>query len=247
MKTNFIKFVCCLTLLGAVATAPAQSSINGSLTTGANNSVNLTTLGTEDWAIWGYGSGGTSTSLAPDVSMAGGSGISSLTYLNPNSQPLRGLGQFALNYQFSCNNGNSVASASGARGGLQDNSGAGPGLGVGEGFSFTVPASTSEQVLDVFVDEHLGIGQFTAKLTDGTTYVNSAIPSGVNSPGEYTIDFAAATAGQTMTITWKETSYTSSYDNAAIYAVTLGTVPEPTTLALAGLGGLSLLLIRRRK
>ena len=224
MKTNFIKFVCCLTLLGAVATAPAQSSINGSLTTGANNSVNLTTLGTEDWAIWG-----------------------SLTYLNPNSQPLRGLGQFALNYQFSWNNGNSVASASGARGGLQDNSGAGPGLGVGEGFSFTVPASTSEQVLDVFVDEHLGIGQFTAKLTDGTTYVNSAIPSGVNSPGEYTIDFAAATAGQTMTITWKETSYTSSYDNAAIYAVTLGTVPEPTTLALAGLGGLSLLLIRRRK
>jgi hypothetical protein len=247
MKTNLVKLACGLALLGAAFTAPAQSTILGNLTTGPNNSVNLTTLGTEDWAIWGYSSGGTSTSLSPNDSMAGGSGISSLTYLNPNSQPLRGLGQFAINYQFAWDNGNTVASASGARGGLQDNSGTGPGLGVGEGFSFTVPASTTEQELNVFVDEHLGVGQFTAALTDGTTYSNSAIPNGDNSPGEYTINFAAATADQTLTVTWKETSYTSSSDNAAIYAVTLEAVPEPTTLALAGLGGLGLLLFRRRK
>jgi len=32
-----------------------------------------------------------------------------------------------------------------------------------------------------------------------------------------------------------------------LYAVTSGTIPEPTTMALVGLGGLSLLLFRRRK
>jgi hypothetical protein len=250
MKTNLAKLVCGLALLGAAFTMRLPAAdINGSLTTGPNYDVNLTSLGTEDWAIWGYADDGTSTSLAPDVSMAGGSGISTLTYLDPNSQPLRGMGQFGINYQFSWNNGDPVASASGVWGGLQANSGAGPGLGVGEGFSFTVPASTDEQELNVFVDEHLGVGQLTATLSDNSApaYIDSSIPVGDNSPGVYTIDYSAASPDQTLTVTWEETSYSSAYDNPAIYAATLSEVPEPSMLTLASLGGLSLLLFRRRK
>jgi hypothetical protein len=250
MKNRILRFTLGFALTGAAFTMRLSAAeISGSLTTGPNYDVNLTSLGTEDWALWGYASGGTSTSLTPNVSMEGGSGISALTYLNPNSQPLRGLGQYAINYEYTWTDGNTVTSASDAWGGLQADSGAGPGLGVGEGFSFTVPASTTVQVLTVFVDEHLGVGQLTATLSDGSApaYINSSIPTGDNSPGDYTIDYSAASPGQTLTVTWEETSYSSTYDNPAIYAVTLSEVPEPSTLALAGLGGLVLLLFRRRK
>ena len=246
--TSFLSFIL---LAGAITLPLPAAEINGSLTIGQNLNVNLTSLGTEDWALWGYGSSGTSTSLAPNVSLAGGSGISSLTYLNPHSQPLRGLGQFGVNFGFSWTNGNTVASASGAWGGLQANDGVGPGLGVGEGFSFTVPADTFERVLNVYVDEHLGVGTLTATLSDGSAsaYINSSIPIGANSPGDYTIDYSAASAGQTLTISWVETSYSSTYDNPAIYAVTLSEVPEPGTMTLMVLAGMTMggfVLLRRK-
>lgn len=237
--------------VGAITGRLSAAEINGSLTTGPNYNVNLTALGAEDWAIWGYAGGGTSTSLTPNVSMVGGSGISTLTYLNPKSQPLRGLGQFAINYEFSWTDGNSVASASDAWGGLQANSGNGPGLGVGEGFSFTVPAGTTLQVLNVFVDEHEGVGKLTATLSDGSApaYINSSIPTGANSPGDYTIDYSAASPGQTLTVSWVETSYSSTYDNPAIYAVTLSAVPEPGAMTLIMLAGLTTggFVLSRRK
>ncbi|MGA2788292.1 MAG: PEP-CTERM sorting domain-containing protein [Verrucomicrobiota bacterium] len=251
MKTGTTSFLSGIVLAGIITVRLPAAEINGSLTTGQNLNVNLSALGTEDWALWGYGSGGTSTSLAPDVTKAGGSGISSLTYLNPHSQPLRGLGQFHINFGFSWTDGNTVASASGAWGGLQSNDAAGPGLGVGEGFSFTVPADTFERILNVYVDEHLGVGKLTATLSDGSApaYVNSAIPIGANSPGVYTIDYSAASPGQTLTVSWVETSYSATYDNPAIYAVTLSAVPEPgatTLMVLAGLTAGGFFLSRRK-
>ena len=225
-----------------LSTFPARAAyIDGSLTAGPQANVNLSTLGTEDWAIWGYAGSGTSTSLAPDVSKAGGGAISDLTYFNPHSQPLRAIGQFHANFTFSWSNGDTTPSATGVYAGLQDYSGTGPGLGVGEGFSFTVPASTTEQLLTVFVDIHEGTGRITAALSDGSApaYVNSSIPAGANSPGFYTIDFAAASAGQTLTVTWLETAYTTTSDNPAIYAAALSTVPEPSTGTLVGLAALA--------
>ena len=57
--------------------------------------VNLSALGTEDWAIWGSANGGTSTSLAPDSRKLGANAISTLTNIDPRpSVVLRGLGQF---------------------------------------------------------------------------------------------------------------------------------------------------------
>jgi hypothetical protein len=231
-----------LILLGiTLSTCPAQTGyIDGFLTVGPQANVNLTTLGTEDWAVWGYASGGTSTSLAPNVSKSGGSGISDLTYLNPHSQPLRAIGQFHVNYTFSWIDGDTVSSASSAYAGLQDYSGTGPGLGVGEGFIFTVPADTIERTLSVFVDIHEGTGQLVATLSDGSApaYVNSAIPVGGNSPGVYTIDYAAAAPGQTLTVKWWEISYATTFDNPAIFAAALSEVPEPGTGTLVGLAAL---------
>src|SRR4051794_27779664 len=45
----------------------------------------LSAAGTTDWAIWGWGAGGSSTSLAPDVRKAGGTEISDLTDLEPGA------------------------------------------------------------------------------------------------------------------------------------------------------------------
>jgi len=237
--------------MAAFSTLPVMAApgyIDGSLTTG-DQSVNLSAIGTTDWTLWGYANNGTSTSLTPDVSLSGGTGISGLTYTNPNSQPLRGIGQFYVNYAFSWNNGNTDASETGAYAGLQADTAVGPGEGVGEAFSFTVPASTTEQQLDVFVDVNSAVGQFTASLSGGgvTSYVNDSIPDGGNSPGEYVIDFAAATPGQTLTVDWQETSALNTSDNPAIFAAALSPVPEPSTWALFAGGVLMLVGFSRRK
>ena len=238
MKTNQHKLVLGLALLGAALTMRLPAAmLSGNLTTGPNYGVDLTSLGTTDWALWGYAGGGTSTSLTPDVRMAGGSAISDLAYFDPNSQPLRGIGQFNVNFQFSWNNGDTVGSDFGAWSGLQAATDNGPGLGVGQGFSFTVPATTIAQHLNVFVGVHAGTGQLTASLSDSSApaYIDSAIPFGDNSPGVYAIDFAAASPGQTLTVSWLEIAGLDINDNPAIYAATLSSVPEPGQWAMMGL------------
>lgn len=109
---GLVGFALLLTFLaGAPAMAPA-AQLTGSLATG-NTRVNLTDLGLEDWAIWGYSSGGTSISLSPNASNSGGTAISSLTAINPNGLPLRGTGQFSSAFPATWDNGTPTASANG--------------------------------------------------------------------------------------------------------------------------------------
>jgi hypothetical protein len=84
MKTR--SFLAVALFAGVLTTRLPAAQITGSLTTGPNPSVNLTSLGTVDWAIWGYAGNGTSTSLTPDVTKSGGTAIGSLTLSNPDSQ-----------------------------------------------------------------------------------------------------------------------------------------------------------------
>ena len=81
---------------GAAVSAPSGGTLSGALNPSGQQNANLTSLGTQDWAIWGNANNGTSTSLAPNVHKAGGSGISDLTDIDPTGAPLRGLGQFFL-------------------------------------------------------------------------------------------------------------------------------------------------------
>ena len=67
---------------GTQVSAPS-GTLSGQLSTGGQQNANLTTLGTQDWAVWGYANNGTSTSLAPDARKAGGSGISNLDRHRP--------------------------------------------------------------------------------------------------------------------------------------------------------------------
>jgi CSLREA domain-containing protein len=215
----------------------------GSLSPNEAQSANLTALGTDDWAVWGFGNNGTSTSLAPDVRKAGGSSISDLTDVDPTGVPLRGLGQFAgeLPFSFDWSDGSGPGSATAAAAGLQNN-----GLGIattnGDGFSFTVPADTSERTVTVFTSEHWGTGTLTAKLSDGsappyTATVDSPFGDanfGGNEPGVFTIRYAAASAGQNLMVSWVESADNCATDghcdNAAIYAVALSSALSNLTV-----------------
>ena len=224
------EFSNCFTVGGA-------GTLSGSVSTSSQQNADLTAAGTQDWAVWGYANNGTSTSLAPDVRKAGGSGISDLTDLHTNSAPLRGLGQFGQAYEpfsFDWSDGTVPTSATGAFGGLEHDGQPGL-LGTnGDGFSFTVPADTTQRTLKVYTSAHWATGTLTATLSDGSAQPYSQTitsspgdnPSvGDNDPGVFTIQYAAGSAGQHLTVNLVETAANCPQygcDDAAIYAVALG-------------------------
>jgi hypothetical protein len=216
------------------------SVLSGSLTL-QDVSVDLTHEGTKDWAIWGFANGGTSTSLAPDVRKSTGSAISNLTDINPPpSLALRGIGQFTVPFHFSWTDGNTVPAASNVSAGLQNFS---PGVPFvapdGYGFSFSVPTSPVLETLRVYVSAHHMSGRLMASLSDNSApaYIDTGLTGGFNSPGFYTIDYAAP-AGQTLNVQWTQFSPNGDSGNVAIYAVTL--TPEPSSLILLAIGVLAI-------
>ncbi len=194
------------------------------------NPQDLTALGATDWAIWGYGAGGTSESLAPDVRKSGGSAISDLVevYGSEVSIPLRGLGQFPDTdaWTFSWSDGDPTTTATGVRGGLQHLTGP-EADGTGYGFRFDVPAGTIPQRLLVYTTAHGGLGRLTAELSDDSVLeLDESHGNGLwNVPGLYTIDFAAGSEGETLTVDFVLEQPIEGphedYANVAIHAVAL--------------------------
>jgi hypothetical protein len=232
------------------AADPGPGSLSGRVVYSALDSstavtqVDLTAAGYEDWAVWGYAAEGTSTSLVPDVRKAGGVAISSLTDIEGGPPiAVRGLGQFPseLPFRFSWADGAAGApTASSVTAGIQHNANLVDSSGYG--FSFTVPASTVPQRLTVWVHAHGGTGKLTASLSDESApdYVDTSVGGGGhNAPGVYQLDFAANSAGRTLTVSWVLDHVDGSLDggnsstnNAAIYAAALSTVPaEPELVA----------------
>ncbi len=218
-------------LLGLLFVPQAPAAILSGSLSPTGGAVDLTTEGTQDWALWGYTASGTSTSLAPDVRKAGGSAISDLTDINPTAVPRRGLGQFTTltPFTFDWSNGAPTAAAALAYAGLQHDGQPSRTTTLNGGFSFTVPADTTQRTVRVYVSAHSGTGTLTATLSDGSApaFVDSGVTgptNGANVPGVYTITYAAAEAGQTLTVQWIEsvsTDFTYFADNVAIYAVAL--------------------------
>src|SRR3954447_22519527 len=235
-----------------LVSTPVALAAGGSLT-GQHSATppvqgDLTAAGNEDWAIWGTaiaGSGGVaSTSLAPDVRKAGGNAISPLTDIEGYPPiAIRGLGVFTSEspFLFNWTDGSPVApTATSAGGGIQHNAN-----GVdssGYGFSFTVPATTAVQRLTVWVHAHGGEGKLTASLSDGSapTFTDTSVGSGGhNAPGVYQLDYASASPGQTLTVTWTLDHViglldrgNSSTNNAAVYAAAVSSTTTLSTPAI---------------
>ena len=217
------------------ATLSSIGTIDGSVAQDpAPADVNLSALGTEDWAIWGSANGGTSTSLDPDSRKLGANEISPLANIDPNpSIVLRGLGQFPAvePFYFGWANGSAPMNAVHVSGGLQHDGETQQLSTLNHGFGFDVPADTRTRTLRVYVATNRADGTLTASLSDGSAlnFVD-VLPQAIDlRSAVYTITYAAASANQTLHVDWVETadncSTTFQCDNAAIYAVALQAPP----------------------
>jgi hypothetical protein len=97
---------------------------------------------------------------------------------------------------------------------------------IGSGFQLQVPADTSPKTLQVFVGAYAGRGQLTASLSDNsapgfTSSVLNTVNNIGNGPGGvFTLNFAAASAGQTLTVNW-ELAQTAGNGNVTLQAAAL--------------------------
>ena len=222
-----------------VATA-VSGSLSGSVTQPTGDHQDLTAAGTTDWAIWGTGN---STSLTPDVrKQGGGSAISALTKTSPTDGAPGNFGNFPFSvgdFGFDWSDGTPTAAGSGVTAGLAP-------AGVGAGLSFTVPASTSQQTLTVWTSAHYADETLVATLSDGSaqpfSYTLHATPGppffngNENVPAVFALTYAAASAGQQLTVTVTEASTAFGNDDAVIYAAALSPAGSATggTATLSG-------------
>lgn len=230
-------------------------------TTGAQT-VNLTTLGTTDWAQWGYGSTGSnfSDTTAYFNHKAGANLISNWNTAG-TSDSVYGYGPSTDFPTFTWSNGatggtNQVASGTTETGITNLNLGTQSGIGLGLGF--TVSNLTAPGTLDVFVGGYAVNGTFT--VTQGaSTYTDTtfAAPLGVGD-GEAGREYIVAFTGTTpLTVAFKATSGNpggTPYRNiklmGAALSLTPAAAPEPSSVAVLlmgalGLGGLGLRARRR--
>ncbi len=225
-------------------------SLSGSVDQSIVKPVDLTAIGTSDWALWGLNSSGDQppSALTPSETKAsGGRQISDLSIVNGNGTPTRGFGAFSdslLPYNFSWTDGAPDAAAQGAHGGLTAPA-------AGQGLSFTVPADTTQRTLTVWTSAHFVTGTFNAHLSDGSApdYTQaiqvgsgSSPNSGDNVPETFTLDYKAASANAHLTVTLTETSDNcGNCDDVVVYAAALsGSHPTGVSANLGSDGSVAI-------
>ena len=177
--------------------------------TGANTpaTVNLTAVGTTDWAHWGLTSATSfnhKNGVIQQISNYGilGSGVIQQYGNNPNA--------------YSWTGGTPTATANTATGVYV--------IGLNNGFQITVPADTTNRTLKVYVGLWAAGGRFEANLSDGSaaTFVDtSLVNSGGTSNRVYTINYQAGSAGQTLIIKWTADTVFNNWSNVTLQAAAL--------------------------
>lgn len=168
-----------------VATGGVAGRINN--TTG---DVNLTSEGTLDWAHWGQTTASTFDHKSPVVSL-----ISDVTPISGSTKVQ--MGGSPTTFTWSDGTPNATVNASGNELGT---------FAFGHGFTFTVPADTTQRALRVYVGVNNVRGQLTARLSDGSApdYVDTSLFNATAADGVYTLAYSAASAGQTLLVSWVE-------------------------------------------
>ncbi len=107
--------------------------------------------------------------------------------------------------------GTPTGSASANKGGVEV-------TGAGNGFSFTVPASTTQRNVTIYVGGDNSGGQLNALLSDGSapSYSNSLSTTTGYWDAQYVLSFAAGSAGHTLTVTWTRSSGTGEVSLSAV-------------------------------
>jgi uncharacterized protein YjdB len=155
----------------------------GTVTT-SSEAVNLTSVGTADWAHWpGY-----------DHKISGGSKISNFSLIGTGT-----IGSYPNDARaISWTDGIPTLTGSGNTSGNFVS-------GSGNGFSITVPADTTSQTLLLYCGVYAGQGTLTAHLSDSSSpdFIDESITGvGVAVDANYNIIFRAGSPNQTLTLTW---------------------------------------------
>ena len=193
-------------------TPPTLSgSLSGTVSTSAP-AVNLTAEGTVDWIHWGDSAVNRKAGVPPQLT----------SYTVVGWAP-------ALQYccdprSVSWTDGTSTGSVTNNRNGIFVYS-------IGDGLSLTAPADTTTRKLILHVGGWNSGATLTAHLSDGSAldYTNTTAGSTGQYDGNYTLTYSAASAGQSLTVTWTMTSGTSG--NVTLMAAAL------TTAAVGSLAG----------
>jgi uncharacterized membrane protein len=199
-------------------TAPAAGgTLNGSIGV-PSNPVQLTAEGSSDWAHWG---------------------VTAVTDYNHKAAVSPQISNFALaaggTVSRYANNGVGFTWTDGTPTSTATNSTTGVFVpGQGNGFRVTAPADKTTRTLRVYVGAWRATARMLAHLSDGsaldytdTSLTNSA---GVTTLGVYTLVYAAASAGQTLSVTFTQSAPTvgGTIGNVTLQAATLaGGVPSP--------------------
>jgi hypothetical protein len=97
--------------------------------------------------------------------------------------------------------------------------------GINNGFSLTVPASTTPRTLRIYVGAKLARGKFTASL-DGKTFTDATLdmredPNSTQANSIYTVVFNGNTANQVLTVRYTAMATNSSDSYVMLQAATL--------------------------
>jgi hypothetical protein len=161
--------------------------------------INLTAAGQMDWVHWGLY---TDTSLDRKAGVAPQISNFNSVYDTGNSQA------YVYAYQYT-DNPNSYSWSDGTPSASLTNTTTGVWAygspQVGTGFQISVPADTTVRTLKVYVSVFAAEGLFVGSLSDGsaTDYRNSSLHSRRNTEaGVYSLEYAANSPGQTLTVWW---------------------------------------------
>ncbi len=173
--------------------APGAGSLSGQIAS-APSSYNLTTLGTSDWAHWGRG--GAYGNF--DHKAAGSSQISNATVVGAGANS-GGYTDASRNATWT--DGSPTASDNNDHGYIWSNG------ALNTGYSFTAPADTTTRTLTIYAGGNNVSTSLTAHLSDGSA-ADYTVTSGVSGlyTNVYTITYKAASAGQTLKITFLKTA-----------------------------------------
>jgi hypothetical protein len=175
--------------------APPTGLLTGSIAITAGPTIDLSAEGTADWAHWG-----TVNKNSFDHKNIMTSLLSDFTPLVANETTTQ-LGMYALG--FTWNDGTPTASATNSTTGVYTS-------GNGTGFRISAPADLTTRTLRFYCGGQQSSATVTAHLTDAsaadytTTTMSGAGDTGMQFERLVTVVYHAASAGQTLTITWQQ-------------------------------------------
>lgn len=240
----------------SIATPIAGAAVlAGSVTSsGFTSPIDLTTRGTVSWAAWNYGATTTDSTaplaIDPSARKATGPTLGTPGYISPiggggTAASIRGVGGSSTSFTYSDGVGASTTYPAATLGGII----AGDLNIVGQGVSVSILGDPSLTYrVSIWVTGQGATGTMAATLPGASTPDLTMVHlDNTRNLGLFTYDFRPDNAGDVLSLVYtltEDNTYASSH--VGIQAVSVEIIPEPS-IAVALVGGLSLLGLRRRR